>query len=231
MALADEIRAARDRALRLLADAHNYFAYTEQSWLALHFTVQQDGYRFTLQNPATGSSVTEAEFLVRAQRYVDNELAAATLQQFVAIFENYLLDVLRLWLRAHPAAVSGRELKGEQILALPDKAAIVDALIDKELVGLLYGRPADWFKYLNSRVAVGVPSPAEVQQFAEVKATRDVLVHGGGVANPTYVDKAGPAARAAAGQPLDVPGPYHRASWELVCKLVQDIGTGMAARA
>lgn len=231
MALADDIGASRDRAMRLLVEAHDYFAYTEQSWATLQFAVDQDGLQFTLQNPVTGSSVTEAEFLVRARRYVVNELASATLQQFVALFENYLLDVLRLWLRAHPAAVSGRELKGEQILSLPDKAAIVDALIDKELVGLLYGRPADWFKYLNSRVSVGVPTPAEVQQFAEVKATRDVLVHGGGVANATYVDKAGPAARAPAGQPLDVPGPYHRASWELICKLTQDVGDGMAARA
>jgi hypothetical protein len=51
------------------------------------------------------------------------------------------------------------------------------------------------------------------------------------VANAYYVDKAGKAARALAGQPLGIPEPYHQASWELICKLVREIGTGMAANA
>jgi hypothetical protein len=33
------------------------------------------------------------------------------------------------------------------------------------------------------------------------------------------------------GQPLDIPEPYHQDSWRLICKLVRDIGTEMAAKA
>jgi len=41
----------------------------------------------------------------------------------------------------------------------------------------------------------------------------------------------GNAARATVGQPLDVPEPYHQASWGLLSRLVRDIGTAMAAKA
>ncbi len=78
---------------------------------------------------------------------------------------------------------------------------------------------------------IATPVDAEAQGFAEIKATRDVLVHGQGIANAYYVDKAGGLARAQPGQALDIPGPYHQKSWELICKLVRDIGTAMAAKA
>ena len=131
----------------------------------------------------------------------------------------------------HPKSLSSRQLSGRDILGLPDKAAIVDALVDKELKDVFYDRPANWFKYLKAKVDAGAPLAAEAEQFAEIKATRDVLVQGQGVANAYYADKAGKPARAQAGQPLEVPEPYHQASWELIRKLVSDIGTGMAAKA
>jgi hypothetical protein len=78
---------------------------------------------------------------------------------------------------------------------------------------------------------INSPNQADAEQFAEIKATRDVLVHGQGIANAYYVDKAGKLARAQPGQPLDIPGPYHQASWELICKLVRDIGSEIAVKA
>lgn len=153
------------------------------------------------------------------------------MQQFVSTFESFLYDVLKLWLLAYPKSLSSRQLSGRDILGLPDKAAIVDALVDKELRDVFYDRPTSWFEYLWSKVDPGAPQAAESERFAEIKATRDVLVHGHGVANAYYADKAGKAARAQPGQPLDVPEPYHQASWELIQKIVRDIGTGMALKA
>jgi hypothetical protein len=122
-------------------------------------------------------------------------------------------------------------LTGKEIFNLPDKTAIIDALVEKELKDIFYDRPANWFEYVKGMVNIAAPTVAEAEQFAEIKATRDVLVHGQGIANAYYVDKAGKLARVQPGQSLDVPGPYHQASWTLIRKLVQDIGTEMAARA
>lgn len=231
MALREDIELVRDGTLSALNDAHDYYTYTKGAWRTLQLAVARDGLKFSLRNRATNSVVDEKDLLARAQRYVAHELASATLQQFVSIFENFLHDVLRLWLLAYPQSLSSRQLTGREIFGLPDKAAIVDALIEKELKEVFYDRPANWFEYLKGRVDPGAPLAAEAEQFAEIKATRDILVHGQGVANAYYVGKAGNSARTTAGQPLDVPEPYHQASWELVCKLVRDIGTGMAAKA
>ncbi len=231
MSLKDAICTVRDAALSRLVDAHDYFEFTAEAWRVLQFQVDFRELVFTFRNPLTGTSASQTSVIARSQGYVARELAEATLQQFVSIFEAFLGDVLRIWLVAHPASLSKRQLTGEDILALPDKAAIVDALATKELASVLYDRPANWFRFLNDRVNLGVPTDAEIRQFTEVKATRDILVHGLGIANTQYVDKSGTMARAAIGQVLDVPLPYHRASWELLRQLTDNIGTAMAAKA
>ena len=108
---------------------------------------------------------------------------------------------------------------------------MIDALVDKELQEVFYDRPANWFEYMRTLTKIASPTDAETAQFAEIKATRDVFVHGQGIANTFYVDKAGALARAQPGKPLDIPGPYHQQSWDLICKLVRDISTEMGARA
>jgi hypothetical protein len=231
MPLRDDIRMVGDRAIASLNDAHDYYSNTKNVWRTLEQVVQRDGLTFSWRNRVTNSVVNEQNVLAHSQRYVADDLASATLQRFVSIFENFLYDELRLWLLAYPKSLSARQLSGKEIFGLADKAAIVDALVDKELKDLFYDRPANWFEYLRGRVEIGVPLAAEAEQFAEIKATRDVLAHGQGVANAYYADKAGNAARAQPGQPLDVPEPYHQASWELIRKLVQDIATEMAAKA
>jgi hypothetical protein len=231
MGLRQDIEAVRGRAMSRLNDAHDYYTFTKEAWRTLKLAVKRDNLNFSLHNQSTKSRIDEEDLLALAKRYVAQDLVSATLQHFVSIFENFLFEALRLWLLAHPMSLSSRQLSGRDILNLPDKAAIVDALVEKELKDVLYDRPANWFEYLNGRVNIGLPLAPKALSFAEIKATRDVLVHGQGLANAYYVDKAGKAARAQAGQPLDIPEPYHQASWELICKLVHDIGNGMAAKA
>jgi hypothetical protein len=231
MGLREEIQAVRDRALTNLKHAHDYYTYTKSAWRTLQQLIQRSGLKFTWQNRHTNTVLSEQDALKSAQGYVAVELTASTLQQFVSIFENFLTDAIREWTRAHPERLSGKQLSGKDILGLPDKTAIIDALIEKELIDLFYDRPADWFDYLKRLVNINSPTSAEAGQFAEIKATRDVLVHGQGIANALYLNKAGQAARAALGQPLNIPDNYHQESWVLIHKLVQDIGTAMMAKA
>jgi hypothetical protein len=187
VSLRDEIERTRDRAIAALNEAHDYFAFTAGAWRTLERAVFRGGLKFSLRNRSTKTTVGERSLMSRARRYVEVDLSSATLQQFVSIFENFLSGVLRLWLLAHPKALSARQLSGKDILGLPDKAAIVDALVEKELKDVFYDRPANWFEYLKSRVDTGIGA-ADSDQFAEIKATRDVLVHGQGIANAYYVD-------------------------------------------
>jgi hypothetical protein len=231
MALRDEIQGIRDRTIDSLNDAHDYFEYTKYAWRSIQQDVQRGGRQLRWENLSTRSALTEKDVALRAQRYVKVELAVSTLQQFVSIFEGFLFEAIRAWTLAYPERISKRQLSGKDILAMPDKQAIIDVLVEKELKEIFYDRPANWFDYLKQTVHITAPSDAEAEKFAEIKATRDVLVHGQGVANAYYVDKAGKLARVQPGKLLEVTGPYHQSAWDLICKLVRDIGTEMASKA
>lgn len=77
----------------------------------------------------------------------------------------------------------------------------------------------------------GVPTDEEIKEYAEAKASRDVLVHGRGFANNIYESKAGTLARYKAGERIDIPGDYHKGTWKLICKMVTDISDSSIAKA
>jgi phosphate transport system substrate-binding protein len=72
-------------------------------------------------------------------------------------------------------------------------------------------------------VKLGCPTEDEIDRISEAKASRDVLVHNRGIASKMYISKSGKLARFSEGQRIDVPEHYHRATWELIRKLVTDI--------
>jgi hypothetical protein len=70
---------------------------------------------------------------------------------------------------------------------------------------------------------LGCPSADHIERFAEIKATRDALVHNKGIANRVYIDKAMGRARFRDGDKIEVPATYHRDSWRLVKQIITDL--------
>jgi hypothetical protein len=230
MSLADAIRALRGRVLADLITAHDYYIDTRTAWDIVHQFVAA-GNTFNVQNTATGTVTTQADLAGKAQKYVTEQLAEATFQQFIATFENFFFDLLRLWLRTYPRSLSGRMVDFKAVLDAADKDAVILLVVNKELNELLYEQPAEWFAYLEGRAKLGCPTTDEIDRIAEAKASRDVLTHGRGVANKTYESKAGKLARYKDGEPIDIPEPYHRATWELIRKVVSDVSDAAVAKA
>lgn len=184
-----------------------------------------------LHNAVTGNTTTETDLLNRAKGYVAEQLTQATFQQFLAIFENFFFDLLRLWLMRYPHSLANKDLKYKVVLDAPDKDAVSLAVINKELNEIAYERLKDWFKYLDDKAKLGCPTDDEIDRLAEAKASRDVLAHNKGMVNKVYVGKAGRLARHYEGEALDLPEPYHRATWELIRKVVGDVGDAAIAKA
>jgi len=228
--LADEIRALRDRVLSDLNAAHDYYADTKIAW-GLVRRVIAAGYTFSIRNITTGTVTTQADLAGKSRGYVAGQLAEATFQQFVAIFENYFFDLLRLWLTAYPQNLYGKQVDFKAVLDAPDKDAITLLVVTRELNEVLYKRPTGWFGYLEGLVKLGCPTPDEIDRIAEAKASRDALVHNRGVASKTYESKAGNLARYREGQRIDIPDDYHRETWELIRKVVTDISNAAIAKA
>jgi hypothetical protein len=113
----------------------------------------------------------------------------------------------------------------------PDKDAIVQLAIGKELNEVMYERPTAWFAYLEDKVKLGCPSADEIDRIAEAKATRDVLVHNRGVVGKQYAVKAGRLARFQEGDPIDITEVYHRQTWELLRKVVANVSKAAFTKA
>jgi hypothetical protein len=155
---------------------------------------------------------------------------SSTFQHFVSLFEDFFFQLLRSWVVAYPGSLSKKQVEMSTILRAPDKAAIVLTVADKELNELKYERVADWFVYLERLANLGCPTAEEIERLAEIKASRDILVHNMGVTNATYIGKAGTRARHQDGEKLEIPEQYHRESWETIKKVVSDLSTAAIAK-
>lgn len=224
MSLSEEIRALRDRALADLVTAHDYYADIVVAWDTVLDAIN-GGMRFSNRNVVTGTVTSEAELAAKAGTYVVGPVAESTFQSFIAIFESFWFDLLRLWLTAYPQILTGKKVDFRAILEAPDKDAIIQLAVEKEINEVLYERPAGWFAYLEDKAKLGCPTVEEIERIAEAKATRDVLAHNRGIATKLYVSKAGRRAQWAEGERIEILESYHRAVWELLTKVVADVSS------
>jgi hypothetical protein len=229
MALSDDIRALRDRAIADLNAIHDYYMDTRFAWRLVRKVVKS-GHTFTNTNATTGTVSTQRDLAARSRGYVSGQLAEATFQQFISTFESFFFDLLRLWLIAYPRSLISKKVDFKDVLDAPDKDAIALLVINKELNEVLYERPASWFAYLEEKVKLGCPTADEIDRIAEVKAARDVLIHNRGIAGKAYESKAGKLARFTDGQRIDIPERYHRETWELIRKVVTDVSNAAMAK-
>lgn len=229
MALSNDIRSLRDRALADLNSAHDYYTNTKIAWRLVHKVIAA-GHTFTIRNTRTGTVTTQTELAAKSRGYVAEQLAEATFEQFISIFESFFFDFLTLWLKAYPKSLGSKKVDFKFILDLPDKDAITELVVKKELNEVLYDRPAAWFTFLEEKAKLGCPTADEIKQVAEAKASRDLLIHNRGIANKTYESKAEHFARFREGERIDIPEHYHRATWELFRKLVSDISSAALAK-
>src|SRR5438093_12989508 len=121
--LADNMRTLRDRVLADLNHAHNYHNDTVFAWsIVVQFITA--GNSFALHNRTTGTTTTQAELAVKAQDYQTEQLAEATFQQFISIFEYFFFDLLRLWLVTYPQSLTGKQVSFKDVLDATDKDAV-----------------------------------------------------------------------------------------------------------
>ena len=118
MGLAEDIRGVAGVALAALDDAHDYYTHTKRAW-GLIRRVVREGRKFTFVNSQTKSRMDQRAILDRSRVYVKSNLASATFQNFVSIFEDFFFDLLRLWLAAYPGSLSKKQLEFWTVLNAP----------------------------------------------------------------------------------------------------------------
>jgi hypothetical protein len=183
--LADVIRELANRIQYELLEAQQYLESTKAIWrLVQELAAQGQTAEFPLLQ--LNMTVSATDMARRAEGYVTGYLAESVFQHFVSLFEDFLFELLRIWLSAYPAGIPNKDKKPVDLATIidaPDKQAILDLVIERELNALKYERPSAWFKYLNDRVKLGCPTDEQIERLAEIKASRDVLIHNRGTVN------------------------------------------------
>ncbi len=153
------------------------------------------------------------------ERFCHYEIWRSFFVYNVSRFEGFLFQILRLVLTLYPermlVVVHGLPtVKVDALTRVRTSADVpqhLDALIDSHLDRVFRHAPRLYLQYVSTISQVRLPDP-DREQYFEVKATRDVLVHGAGVATSAYVRKAGTLARCRAGEELPLDQSYFESS-------------------
>ncbi len=234
MAIADQVRELTLRIQDEFSRGSDYYHHAKSAWRLMHRLAAR-GRMFGLRNQDTGNKIDGPALAELTQDYVNGYLAESIFQHYVSLFEDYTFGLIGLWLMANPKGLVGLDddgdddklRKGDRVVPLsfitdnPDRESILGAVVDRELDRLKYRRLASWFDYFEKRARLGTPSKEEIERLAEIKASRDILIHNRGIVNQTYLSKAGPGARYPDGARLEIIDPYLRESWVLMTEVMR----------
>lgn len=167
------------------------------------------------QTPKKGGWVTNK----RQDKYIgeiykkqhNRGLYETNIVSIVSRFEAFIQDCVSIAACAYP----------EKLKILSDKNGIpVDLLLENEnredLIQrfvamkcdqLMYSRPQDYLERASKIISIALETES-ISAFIEIKATRDIVVHGGGIASKVYLEKAGIQARASLGEELPIDRNY-----------------------
>jgi hypothetical protein len=156
----------------------------------------------------------------------------------IARTESYISASLLLMIRAYPAklllSTKGNEPEQGQSpkvdLRELIEASSIDSLVAERAVQrireAMYAEPKQYIQYCSKILGFSLTEDI-CRQFSEIKATRDIYVHGDGRANSIYTRKAGPKRRVNVGELLPVNGDYLSESVVCMKVLMSEIHRGL----
>jgi hypothetical protein len=156
------------------------------------------------------------EDLLNQYRYLAfHQLAVNGLLQLVAITEALLGDILRALVRKYPHKLGNKRTITIQTVL---ESATIDEIhiraTDTLVNELAYKSPTEFAESLENLISVNLLECPAFHKYMEIKATRDIFIHNRGMANETYVRKAGTHQRVKSGMVLPADVQYFLESYE-----------------
>lgn len=228
--LADALKFLRERVVKDFCGVMEFKAFTSLAYQFAfeHAKTLPENARFIVSYSnfahsigLSDKTVSPPELATLFEEARNKHFLSLVHQHQVALFEHLFFDMLRLLLADQPLRLPGkRQIEYSVIVAAKTKDEIVSNLIERELNEIKYKSVSDWFTYLERLVSKCTVSEADLGGIAEAKATRDIFVHNAGVANKTYLQKAGPFARFKVGEEASVDADYTLEIWQLLSSVL-----------
>lgn len=178
----------------------------------------RQGARKYLVPGATGTQQVERKDKELASvfgSHADTRIYQSFLVTAVSDFEAFLSKVIEYVLREYPRKLTiavqgvstGKDIPIGVVLDAETIAETIDWAIERALHSLFYASPVEYLAYLKKVVSINTSKP-QYQDYFEIKATRDLIIHNSGVINATYLTKAGEKARGESGAAVEVDKEY-----------------------
>ncbi len=209
--MSDDIRKLLDRTLAEVGELYEF--YVHAMW-AFHVADQDQVNSpssilvflsdFGLEDSAMGGEKLRKRIL----KYED-DLRVLVFVQLVTRFEEFFFRLMEILLAERPERLpKDKKIKYGEIVGCTDFRELLERLIARELNDLKYMSVADWIERLKDMVNIDCPSLEETETVAEIKASRDLIIHNSGIINETYIRKAGSRARGKIGGSVRLSLPY-----------------------
>jgi len=125
--------------------------------------------------------------------------------------EAFIQDCVAIAACAYPQKLSIFADKGgvpiELVLENEDRNDLIKRYVSLKCEGLMFGKPQDYLEKASNILSIEL-QPDTIEAYIEIKATRDIVVHGSGVANKIYLEKSKDAARAILDEELPIDRDY-----------------------
>ena len=160
------------------------------------------------------------ELIARYNFLANAQLGLNGVYRLVTIIEAMLGDLIRAIVMKYPDKLgSKRSISTGIILAASSLEEIHLHAVESLLNDLSYKSPHDFAKDALNLMSVNLLECPAYHRYTEIKATRDIHIHNGGIANEIYVTKAGSHARVLSGDVLPVDAVYFLESYESCLQL------------
>jgi hypothetical protein len=103
---------------------------------------------------------------------------------------------------------------------------VLNEVIANHIHSAFYASPMKYFQYIEETLSISIPRDQKAT-YSEIKATRDIYVHNGGVANKLYLQKAGKLARAENGDLLPLDEHYFASAISCMKNIILSVYRGL----
>lgn len=162
------------------------------------------------------------QLLSKYQFLAFHQLSVNALVQLVTLIETMLSDVVRAVVVRYPQKLGGkRSVPLQTVLESTSLEEVHIRATDAFLNELAYKSPAEFSESMQQLLSVNLLECPAFHRYMEIKATRDIFVHNGDIANEVYIRKAGSHARVKSGMALPADIQYFLESYECCLQVAE----------
>ena len=147
------------------------------------------------------------------KRQLTKDLFSKNIVLLISRMETHLQNCMRRAIKAYPQKLS--ILTGEKVvISTPtlinasDKEDLLDEIIEQKCSEIMFLSPQQYIQKFKQVLSIDIPESL-IGRYIEIKAARDLIIHGDGTANHHYLKKAGDYARAKIGESLSIDEKYY----------------------